>query len=74
VPRKLLRTGAKLAHSIASKHPLFLSRSGSEVLVAPLFSGNNSVAHKSTDNTLRPGPLGILDLVGASPAVVPLPD
>lgn len=68
---------SEIAHTYAipSEHPLFLSWDGSDVLVTPMLSGNNSVVHKAGDNNLRPGPLGILDLTGGpNPALTPLPD
>jgi len=61
-------------YPIPSKHPVFLSfdAGGTNVLVAPMFSGNNSVALKNTLDTQAQS--GVLDL-DTSPLVVEgLPD
>lgn len=61
--------------SIPSEHPLFLTRDGSEVLVTPLLSGNNTVVDKLDQARDRTADRrGILDLNDSAVATIPLPD
>jgi DNA-binding beta-propeller fold protein YncE len=62
-------------YRIPSKHPVFLSfdANGTDVLVAPMLSGNNSVVQKSPPS-LQAGPAGILDLETSPLALGRLPD
>ncbi len=57
--------------SIPSKHPTFLSWMGNDLLVAPMFSGNNTAVDKSPVGLLAVGPDRILDLNTQSPTGLP---
>ena len=64
-------------YDIPSKHPLHMSWDGTDVLVAPLISGNNSVVHKFAGGQGRQAlSKGILDLEVETtvPATDALPD
>jgi hypothetical protein len=61
-------------YDIPGKHPFFLSfdASGTNVLVAPMFSGNNSIAHRT--GAAQVGFLGIIDLETSQFVLEGLPD
>jgi len=61
-------------YAIPSKSPVFLSfdANGTDVLAAPMFSGNNSFVHKTAN--LQAGVLGILDGETSQFVVNGLPD
>jgi DNA-binding beta-propeller fold protein YncE len=60
-------------YAIPSKRPTFLALDGSDVLVAPMLSGNNSMADTGT-NILDVGPGRVLDLEDAQQAQSGLAD
>ena len=60
-------------YPIASKEPTFLALRGPAVLVAPMFSGNNSTV-ETGQFVLDAGPNGVLDLTRPSIALEGLPD
>ncbi|MCA8959101.1 MAG: hypothetical protein KDC38_01255 [Planctomycetes bacterium] len=60
---------------IQAEHPLFLTVDGSDVLVTPQFSGNNTVVDKTNQARDRTADRrGILDLDDSAIAVTSLPD
>ena len=61
-------------YAVASKHPVFLSADGSDVLVAPQLSGNNTIADLQAVGLLDAGPRGVIDLEDPAIANAPLAD
>lgn len=70
-------TSGTINHEVAipSEHPLFLTVDGTDVLVTPQFSGNQTVVDKTNQARSRVAERrGILDLSGNLPPFTKLPD